>query len=187
MRQKVIIVEGVDGSGKTTLANRLAEILEAPIVRFPHPDLKPELAKYHKSDLKTKSQILERLKKDFLRMKHEFLPQAPVVILERSPISTVVYNATPYIPESFLRQEFYPFISSLAQKREVSILFCFKRFRLNDDIFDEPFLKEVNVRYRIEYVYWLFRAGVKTYGLFSEKEYEDAIKAGERLRGKIKL
>jgi len=187
MGQKVIIVEGIDGSGKTTLANRLAGILEAPVIRFPHPDLKPELAKYHKSDLNTKSRILERLKKDFIRMKHEFLPQTPVIILERSPISTVVYNATSYIPESFLRQEFYPFIFSLARKREVSILFCFKRFRPNDDIFDEAFLKEVNVKYRIEYVYWLFRAGVKTYGLFSDKDYENTIKAGERLRERIKL
>ena len=96
MTPPLIAIEGVDGTGKTTLARALAEALNARIIKRPIAgSLAAELIKAHRDDPAHAPALLSALHDDCaaaLEAARAYQAQGHPVILDRHYLSTAVYQ-----------------------------------------------------------------------------------------------
>jgi thymidylate kinase len=96
MTPLLIAIEGVDGTGKTTLARALAAALNARIIKRPIPGSPAaELIKAHRDDPSQASFLLSALDDDCaaaLEAARAYQAQGHAVILDRHYLSTAVYQ-----------------------------------------------------------------------------------------------
>jgi thymidylate kinase len=96
MTPPLIAIEGVDGTGKTTLARALATALNARIIKRPIPGSPAaELIKAHRDDPSQVPTLLSALHDDCsaaLEAARAYQAQGHAVILDRHYLSTAVYQ-----------------------------------------------------------------------------------------------
>lgn len=100
MRNKIVLLEGGEGAGKTTLAARLVTEQGFRVVKFPSPGTQLESIIFSKTASLGEKAAAATL--DFCQKLREELAKPGDIVLDRGPWSTIAYQGPSYLWESVM-------------------------------------------------------------------------------------